>query len=95
MQNDLPPDCHQLEISTSSDPWHCLHAAATTLYPIQDDNEAMKSWCSLASEELKKAFSSYRRHYPVRRAWQHAPIHIESIAPALQQLAAAIGIKLV
>ena len=45
-----------------------LYQAIHELYPIQDDDVQLRTAC---------AFKDQRRHYPVRRAWQHYRIHVD------------------
>jgi erythronate-4-phosphate dehydrogenase len=40
---------------------------ALSMFPIQDDNQAMKQAAS--ESDFKAWFTSYRKNYPVRRAW--------------------------
>jgi len=61
-----------------ADPWRGAHTAATTLYPIMRDVEAMKGWIKLADDALAKSFGEYRRHYPVRRSWDHVEIELSN-----------------
>jgi len=95
MYAELPafPAC--VELPACDDMWQTLHAAVTLLYPIREDHQAMQSWGDLCPDELAKAFVFYRRNYPARRCWQHAPLHITDADRALVQMAHAIGIKLV
>ncbi len=95
MYEHLPADSLPVEITSDTDPWLSLHAAAQQLYPFSDDNKAMKPWSGLTEEELANAFTAYRRHYPVRRAWQHAPIHFSSPNAVTMQLAQAMGMKVI
>lgn len=95
MYAELPafPAC--VELSSGEDMWHSLHAAVTALYPIHDDHHAMQSWADLVPDELARAFVFYRRNYPARRFWQHAPVTIEHADVGLLQMAHAIGLKVV
>jgi erythronate-4-phosphate dehydrogenase len=95
MYEHLPADSSPVEIKSAADPWLNLHAAASYLYPLAKDNEVTKSWASLSESELANAFTAYRRHYPVRRAWQHAPIHFTHPDAITMQLARAIGMKVI
>ena len=95
MYEHLPADSLPVEIKSATNPWHSLYAAAKYLYPLARDNEVMKLWFCLSETELSNAFTDYRRHYPVRRAWQHAPIHFSHPDATTVQLAQAMGIKIV
>jgi erythronate-4-phosphate dehydrogenase len=95
MHNYLPADSLPVEIKLTTNPWHNLYAAAVHLYPLAKDNEVMKLWFCLSETELSNAFTDYRRHYPVRRAWQHAPIHFSHPDAISMQLARAMGMKIV
>jgi len=95
MYDELPdaPDCY--ELTKTKGMWSTLHAAATALYPITNDDESMRAWENFTHSDLAKAFSRYRRHYPARRAWQHAPVTmVDADAPTLK-MAEAIGLKVV
>lgn len=94
MEQHLPEPARPKVICCSGAPWFALHTAATALYPISDDSASMKSWRTLTTDELPHAFSGYRRHYPVRRAWQQAPVHFSPpAAPEIRHLAHIIGLK--
>jgi len=95
MSAELPayPAC--FELSACDDMWFTLHAAASVLYPISDDYDAMQSWADLGLDDLATAFVGYRRNYPPRRCWQHAPLSISGADRVTLQMAHAIGIKLV
>jgi len=94
-QMDLPRPPLPITVTTTTNPWFNLHSAVTSLYPLAEDNESMKSWSSLSNCELPNAFTGYRRHYPPRRAWQHCPVHFTTADAAIRRLADAIGLKLV
>ncbi len=95
LQAELPPPPAVRCIDEHGDCWQQLHAACSRLYPLHEDDESMKSWSALSTAEFAHAFSGYRRHYPVRRSWQHAPIHFRHADTQTQQLAAQIGIRCV
>ncbi|MDQ6997220.1 MAG: 4-phosphoerythronate dehydrogenase [Mariprofundus sp.] len=84
-----------VELSAGDDMWHTLHAAVSALYPISDDHAVMQSWAELGPDDLALAFVAYRRNYPVRRSWQHAPLSISDAGRGTLQMADAIGVKLV
>jgi len=91
----LPPPAIPYTLTTEGDIWQKLHTASRYLYPLEIDSVSMKSWSNLSNSELPDAFTLYRRHYPVRRAWQQLPIHMPDIDTRTLQLAQAIGMKLV
>jgi len=95
MHDELPgfPAC--VTCPVLDDPWQTLHAAATTQYPISHDDKVMRSWADLPVDALAKAFIDYRRHYPARRAWQHAPVSIPSADVATLKMAQAMGLKVI
>jgi len=95
MHEHLPTPKLAHTVNTQGDCWHQLHAATNWLYALNEDNETMKSWPGLTNSELPNAFTGYRRHYPVRRDWQHAPLHFSHADAATIRLAQAIGIKTV
>jgi len=95
MQEHLPTESLPVKIKSAADPWLSLHAAAKCLYPLAEDNEAMKSWSCLSDTALSNAFISYRRHYPVRRAWQHAPICFSHNDATTVKLARAMRMKVI
>jgi erythronate-4-phosphate dehydrogenase len=95
MHEHLPVEASPVKIKTATDPWFNLHAAAKRLYALSEDHKAMKSWFCLTETELVNAFTGYRRHYPVRRAWQHAPIYFSRPDATTNQLAQAMGMKIV
>jgi len=100
MQVHLPPPGESVEIVCTGNPWHDVHAAATTLYPINTDHKAMCAWANLTDSELSEAFTAYRRHYPVRRAWASTPIHFASEhqkfpSQILRELSRALGMKII
>jgi len=95
MHDHLPAPQRMHTINTQGDRWHQLHAATSWLYALNKDDETMKTWSDLNHSELSNAFTGYRRHYPVRRDWQYAPIHFTHADAATIRLAQAIGIKTV
>lgn len=95
MHDLLPADSLPVEIKSDPDPWLNLHAAASHLYPLAKDHEVTKSWGNLSETALANAFTAYRRHYPVRRAWQHAPICFSQPDATTNRLAQAMGMKVI
>ncbi len=95
MGDHLPAPELAHTIHTQGDCWQQLHAASRWLYALNEDDETMKSWLNLSNSELSNAFTGYRRHYPIRRDWQHTPIHFTHANFKTLQLAQAIGIKTV
>ena len=94
MHAHLPPAGPPPVIESSGNAWRDMHAAATTLCPIMRDDRRMRSWLDLPAGELAAAFTAYRRHYPVRRAWEHAPAHFTAANDDVKRLAQALGLKL-
>jgi erythronate-4-phosphate dehydrogenase len=94
MANHLPGAGRPVDLETGSDAWLNLHAAIKQLYPLDIDHKAMKSWAYLKDPELSNAFIQYRRYYPVRRAWRHAPVHFKHTNDATVQLAQAMGVTI-
>ncbi|MFQ5344987.1 MAG: 4-phosphoerythronate dehydrogenase [Mariprofundus sp.] len=92
MAHYLPTIPAPVEIRTGETPWHTLHHAATALYPIYRDHRIMQSWGQLPDSELAKAFTGYRRQYPARRGWRHAPVHFIDADKNALKLAQIIGI---
>jgi len=94
-QMQMPPAPLLANIVSTNDTWRNLHHAVSTLYPLADDSESMKSWFGLSDCELPHAFTCYRRHYPMRRAWQHCPLHFTTAYAETERLADVIGLNLV
>jgi len=95
MYDHLPEPTLAHTIHTQGNCWQQLHTASSWLYSLTEDDETMKSWPDLTDRELPNAFTGYRRHYPVRRNWQYAPIHFTHADAETIRLAQAIGIKTV
>ncbi len=95
MHDVLPdyPACQTFSVQLGM--WSTLHAVATSLYTIADDDAVMRVWANVGAEERAKLFALYRRHYPARRAWQHAPVSIADADASVLQMAQAIGIKII
>ncbi len=72
----LPPNPTVEVTGCSMDFWSDAHAAATALYPIMHDVDKMRSWTELSDVALAGAFTEYRRHYPVRRSWNHVDVKV-------------------
>ncbi len=94
MTHDLPEVPAPVEITAGETRWHTLHATATTLYPIYNDHLAMRSWSHCPDSELAELFTGYRRQYPERRGWQHAPVYFPHADVIVLKLAQAIGINI-
>ncbi|MDQ6987966.1 MAG: 4-phosphoerythronate dehydrogenase [Mariprofundaceae bacterium] len=98
MQQALPPDDAPVNINCSVDTWTNLHAAATALYPVLRDDAALRS-AGTTANSVAQSFANYRRHYPIRRAWSHAPIRLldasSKAANETKRLAHAIGLQLI
>ncbi len=95
MYEHLPAESFPVEIKSAANPWLSLHAAANHLYPLGEDSQTMKSWIHLTETALANAFTGYRRHYPVRRAWQHVPIYFSHPDVTSSQLAQTMGMKII
>ncbi len=95
IEDELPANNQPVDIAGEDDPLTTLFMAAQSLYPLHHEHETMKSWASLPAEARGVAFTNYRRNYPVRRAWEHAPIHLLNADDATRQLAQSIGLKTV
>lgn len=99
MTDDLPDFPAPLDLSNEgfkqTNSWQTLHVTSTALYPILNDDQAMRSWADFPTLELAKAFAIYRRNYPARRAWQHAPIMLGGADTDTINMAQAIGLKIV
>ncbi|MDX8406412.1 MAG: 4-phosphoerythronate dehydrogenase [Mariprofundus sp.] len=93
IHDHLPPAPLPVTITASDAPWQNLNRAVSKLYPLADDDQTMKSWCNLTGDAMAQAFTSYRRNYPVRRAWQQVPIHFTNANKETRRLADAIGLK--
>ncbi|MDQ6981934.1 MAG: 4-phosphoerythronate dehydrogenase [Mariprofundus sp.] len=91
MLHHLPQAPAPAEIQAGKDPWQNLHAAATALYPIAADNQAMRSWNHRSASELAKSFTSYRRQYPPRRGWLAAPVYFTHTEENILKLAQIVG----
>ncbi|MDQ6992484.1 MAG: 4-phosphoerythronate dehydrogenase [Mariprofundus sp.] len=91
----LPTAPDPLMIATSDDPWQNIYRATSRLYPLIEDSKKMQSWSNLQTVELANAFTNYRRHYPIRRAWFHCPVHFSSLDLQTQKIADAIGLNIV
>jgi len=100
MRDYLPSPGKPVEVVCTGRLWHDLFAAANRLYPIGADHETMRAWGGLSDSGLAEAFTAYRRHYPVRRAWKHIPVHFTGShqkpgAQTLRKLAQALGMKII
>lgn len=73
--------------------WRNLHTLATSLYPIMQDGRVMKTWLELSDDSLADSFTSFRRNYPVRRAWENVRVTVANADEVLVQYADAIGIN--
>ncbi len=91
MPHHLPKTPAPVEIRAGENPWYNLHAAASALYPITDDHLTMRSWSHLSDTELSKSFTGYRRQYPARRGWQHAPVYFTHADANVLKLAQVVG----
>jgi len=96
VRQSLPADNIQIpEICCDQSAWDNVHRAAIALYPIARDHAFMQSLATKSGLELAVAFSNYRRHYPVRRAWSEQGIRFRQADTATLALARAAGMKIV
>lgn len=95
MHDALPAYPAAIDIDAVDDDWQTLHAAATALYPIANDDAAMRAWAALPVDDIGKAFSGYRRQYPARRGWKYAPVHIAGGDAHLLSVAERMGFRMV
>ncbi len=95
----LPDEAEAVAVACGDDDLDTLHRASRALCPIERDDAAMRPWAGLEDAELRQAFRRYRRHYPARRAWQHAPIRLigedATLLTRTRELAHAIGMRCV
>ncbi len=94
MQDNLPASAAPVVLSAQADIWQSLQAACSALYPIINDDKVMRSWADFPASDLAKAFAHYRRNYPVRRGWQHAPIRLQNADAATLKMAQAIDLNM-
>ena len=92
MKDELPAAEGVEYVAVDGDLWRNLHGLATSLYPIMQDDRAMKAWLELPDDSLADAFSAFRRNYPVRRAWENGRVAVVNAGKVLIQYADAIGI---
>ena len=95
MYDHLPEPAVPIDIAADDDPWRSLQSAVEALYDIDADSRTMKQWAGLDEAELATAFTDYRRHYPVRRAWRFAPLHFTPADETTVKLARALGMEVV
>jgi len=95
MEELLPEASQLINIPCTGDVWRNLHAAATMMYNIGNDDAALRSADLVPEQDIGRKFASFRRHYPMRRSWNQIPVHFLRPDPSTQQLARAIGIKVV
>ncbi len=72
-----------------------LHGAVSRLYDVRCDDRSLRANSSLDNAALARAFTQLRRHYPVRRAWNHYSIRFDPPHAETVRLAAAIGLHVV
>ncbi len=94
MKDNLPAVEGVGGITVNDGLWRSLHTLATALYPIMRDDQAMKAWLELSDDRLADSFSTFRRNYPVRRAWGNGQLTVVNADEALVQYADVIGIDL-
>jgi len=95
IEKDLPTSAVPANIQCTDDAYANIHKAASILCPLQQDSTAMQAWAALPEQELAKAFVAYRRHYPIRRAWPFARVHMLHADARTLELAHAIGLSTV
>ena len=89
----LPTVEAPLKVDCGNDAWLNLHNAATQLYPIMQDDVALRGIGRLTKGKLGKGFAAYRRHYPIRRSWDQILLQLQHSDPLTPRLAQAMGIK--
>jgi len=93
---DLLPEAAQpINIHCASDIWAKLHAAATAMYSIANDDAALRGADLSPEQDIARRFASYRRHYPIRRSWSHIPLDFLHTDPASLKLARIMGMEIV
>jgi len=95
LRDSLPASQKSMDIECIDDAFVNVHRAASLLCPLQRDSMTMKAWAILPEQQLATAFATYRRHYPVRRAWSFAPVHLHRADTQTMELAHAIGLTTV
>ncbi|RMH61812.1 MAG: 4-phosphoerythronate dehydrogenase [Zetaproteobacteria bacterium] len=95
MATSLPEPPAPATIARSGDPWHAVHQAAVALYPIQRDHDRMQTIARLPESERGQAFTRYRRHYPVRRAWHRQGVRFLEPDARTVQLATMLGMRVI
>ncbi|NOR73320.1 MAG: DUF3410 domain-containing protein, partial [Mariprofundaceae bacterium] len=92
MKDELPAAEGIEYVAVDGDLWRSLHGLATSLYPIMQDDRAMKVWLELPDDSLAGSFTAFRRNYPVRRAWESGQVTVANSDEIFIQYAHAIGI---
>lgn len=87
MEAELPVVTDEFDLPCSDDPWSGLHALVAKLYPIMRDDAEMRSWGALEERGLAAAFSTFRRHYPVRRSWSGVTVKMAAVDGLLAKTA--------
>lgn len=95
MGKALPAAGMNVTIATERDVLANLQRAACALYDIEHDDRCFRQCLALDDEALAAAFVHLRRHYPPRRAWRLAAVHLSPPHAPTAQLAAAIGLRVV
>ena len=95
MENRLPADPNPINISCTSDTWRNLHAAATCMYQIANDDAELRSMARSTQDDIALTFTSLRRNYPIRRGWEHIPVHFLHPDPQTTRLARAMGMQVI
>ncbi|MFC1542788.1 4-phosphoerythronate dehydrogenase [Pseudomonadota bacterium] len=92
MKDELPAVEEVRCIAVNDELWSSLHTLVTDLYPIMRDDQVMKTWLRPGAC-LSDSFSTFRRNYPVRRAWENELVKVTNASEQFIQYAHAIGIN--
>ncbi len=95
MEGLLPETAQPINIPCTPDVWGNLHAAATAMYSIANDDAALRSIDLVPAKDIARKFASFRRHYPMRRSWSQIPLHFLHPDPLTLKMARAMGIKVI
>ena len=89
----LPKPVHRMEIQASGDLWKDLHRASSMLYPLMQDDSALRRGADLEDHGMRIYFTHLRRFYPVRRAWPVQPLRFVPSSPELEACASVMGMN--
>lgn len=93
-KSELPVVETKRSVTVDDEIWQELHAIVSMLYPIMQDDDAMKGWLEQPEEMLPRSFSTFRRNYPVRRAWGNERVEVVSGNSKLIQYADLMGMSI-